>query len=253
LNVATPPRRGIGPVFLPVLRREQAVEEIVRHMAGRAPLMVAFCNAHSVNIARRDEHFRAALAEALLLNDGIGVDIASRWLHGENFPDNLNGTDLTPALLAAAPPADIFLLGSPPGVADIAAGKLARRFPQHRFVGAQHGYFTPEEDEAIVARILASGASLVLVGMGQPRQEEWAARYFQRIPGVTMCIGAYLDFAAERFARAPRWVRALRAEWLFRLAMEPRRMAGRYIIGNATFLLTVARERIARQTGRIRR
>ena len=249
MNIGIRPTRRIGPLHLSALRREEALEAIVHHIAERAPLMVAFCNAHSVNIARRDERFRTALSEALLLNDGIGVDIASRWLHGEDFPDNLNGTDLTPALLAAALPTGIFLLGSPPGVAEIAVEKLARRFPQHRFVGAQHGYFTPDEEEILAARIAASGASLVLVGMGQPRQEEWAARHFRRIPGVTMCVGAYLDFAAERFARAPRWIRAVRAEWLFRLAMEPRRLARRYIIGNAVFLLAVARERIARKSG----
>jgi len=237
-------KRQIGGVCIDVVDRAQALAAIGERACTNTPLMLAFCNAHTVNMADADPGFAASLREAMVLNDGIGLDLGSRILHGKPFPDNLNGTDLTPAVLEnAACPLRIFLVGSPEGVADQAAAALAARHPRHRVVGTQHGFFTESEEEALVDRILASGANLVLVGMGHPRQEMFAARHWRRIAGVTMCIGAFLDFTAGRVSRAPAWVRALRAEWVYRLAIEPRRMARRYLIGNVIFLKNRLAER----------
>ena len=80
--------------------------------------------------------------------------------------------------------------------------------------------------------------------MGQPRKELWAARNRDAISAVILCIGAYLDFVAGAVPRAPRWIQKARMEWAYRLALEPRRLAGRYLIGNATFLLRTARQRM---------
>jgi len=236
--------RQIGRVRIDVVDRAQALATIGASACSEQPLMVAFCNAHTVNMADANPAFAASLSEALVLNDGIGVELGSRILYGARFPDNLNGTDLTPALLEYAPCAlRIFLLGSPEGVAEQAASVLAARYPRHRIVGMQHGFFTEDEEEALVARIVASGANLLLVGMGHPRQEMFAAGHWRRVGGVTMCIGAFLDFSAGRVSRAPGWVRTARAEWLYRLAIEPRRMARRYLIGNIVFLKNRLAER----------
>lgn len=237
-------KRQIGRVQVDVVDRAQALAAIEAKACADAPLMVAFCNAHTVNMADANAAFAASLSDALVLNDGIGVDLGSRILHGKRFPDNLNGTDLTPAMLEnAGCPLRIFLVGSPEGVAEQAAAVLAARYPRHRVVGTQHGFFAESEEMALIDRIAASGANLVLVGMGHPRQELFAARHWRRIAGVTMCIGAFLDFTAGRVSRAPAWVRALRSEWLYRLAIEPRRMARRYLIGNIVFLKNRLAER----------
>jgi exopolysaccharide biosynthesis WecB/TagA/CpsF family protein len=84
---------------------------------------------------------------------------------------------------------------------------------------------------------------LVLVAMGQPRQEQWAVREAERCGAVSMSIGAYLDFVSGRVSRAPMLVQRLRLEWIYRLAIEPRRMAGRYLIGNLTFMAAALRQR----------
>jgi exopolysaccharide biosynthesis WecB/TagA/CpsF family protein len=84
----------------------------------------------------------------------------------------------------------------------------------------------------------------VLVGMGQPRQELWTFENAESTDATFLCIGAYLDFAAGIIPRAPAWIRSLRMEWAFRLANEPRRLAGRYLLGNATFLVYIAKLRI---------
>lgn len=213
------------------------------HHSGpdRTARIVAFCNAHTVNLARRDASFVAALNKAMVLNDGVGLDLARRALYGGPFPDNLNGTDFTTVVMETAPrPLRIFLLGSPSGVADKAAAVLATRFPRHSFVGTRHGFFDPSEGRDVALAIAKTGADLVLVGTGQPRQEKWAAEHGAETGALVMCIGAYLDFTAGVVRRASPWVRQLRLEWLVRLAQEPQRLAGRYIIGNGRFLADIA-------------
>jgi exopolysaccharide biosynthesis WecB/TagA/CpsF family protein len=240
--------RSIGGVAVIVTDRDTALADLRRAVADRAAGAWGFCNAHTVNCARTIPGYRETLSRMRLLNDGIGVDLASRLLYGDGFPDNLNGTDLSPALLESLPPGTgIFLIGSPPGVAERAGAHLGERFPHIRIVGTQHGFFPAEEEPAIAARIAGSGAHLVLVGMGNPVQEQWAVRNAAHIAAPLLCIGAYLDFAAGIVSRAPGWVRKSRTEWLYRLAQEPRRLASRYLVGNLTFLAAVAHEKWARR------
>ncbi len=236
-------KRRIGPINVAALPYPQALALALQMIEARSGT-VAFCNSHSVNLARRDPGFARAMAGALVLNDGIGLDLAGRLLHGSPFPANLNGTDFTPAVLAACErPLALYLLGSPAGVAEKAAAALEARFPHHRVVGVRDGFFPPAEDAAVAAAVHAANADLILVGMGQPRQELWAANHGLTTGAALMCIGAFLDFAAGQVPRAPIWIRRLRLEWLFRLALEPRRLARRYILGNGLFLLNVLRDR----------
>ena len=198
---------------------------------------MTFCNAHTVNLASRDSKLRDALAGATVLNDGVGLDMASRTLFGAAFPQNLNGTDFVPHVLACADmPLRVYLVGGARDVAEAAGRELCRRGPGIEVVGTTHGYFEDGESGAIVEAIRRSGANLVLVAMGQPRQEIWAARHYRDIAGPTICVGALLDFLAGRVPRAPLWVRERRVEWAFRLMNEPRRLARRYVVGNAAFL-----------------
>lgn len=217
---------------------------MVAAVTGVGAATFAFCNAHTVNQARCSPAFRQALASATVWNDGIGMNLAARLLDGAPYPANNHGTDMTPALLDALPAGtSIFLLGSLAGVAEEARVRLQLRFPTLRFAGAHHGWFTPDEEPAVLDRIRASGARLVIVGMGQPRQELWAERHAAALGTVLLCAGAYLDFAAGRFTRAPRWVQRAGLEWAFRMVLEPRRLARRYLIGNAIFLVGTLTER----------
>jgi alpha-1,3-mannosyltransferase len=239
--------RQIGRVRVEVSDRPAALSWVSKHIrSGRAQL-VSFCNAHTVNLAARDDRFAAALQSFLMLNDGIGVDLASRVLYGEAFPCNLAGTDFVPALLDFAQPGlRIFLLGSASGVAEQAAEQLHKRYPRHHIVGTHPGFFQESKSSEVAAEIRASSSNLILVGMGQPRQELWSFEYLRDIPAVTMCVGALLDFTAGRVQRAPPWIRAARLEWLYRLALEPRRLGGRYLVGNVLFLARVLRDRVRR-------
>ena len=226
------------------LDRNRAAATILEKAAALAPMMVTFCNAHTVNLASGDAEFREALKCATVLNDGVGLDIASKALFGTSFADNLNGTDFVPHLLGSADkPLRVYFIGGAEGVAEAASLAAASRYPQIEVAGIAHGYFGDEESEKIIEEVRGSGANLVLVAMGQPRQEIWASRNFERIAGPVICVGALFDFLAGRVPRAPAWMRKCRIEWAFRLVNEPRRLARRYLAGNPIFLARVVRQK----------
>jgi exopolysaccharide biosynthesis WecB/TagA/CpsF family protein len=207
---------------------------------------IAFLNAHNANVASIDGEFAAALADFLILADGVGVDIAAKVLYGEAFAANLNGTDFIPALLAAeARPLTIGLLGAKRANAEAAAEKFSTFARQHSFVVIHDGYFSPEQEPLILERIRMVKPDILLVAMGVPRQELWIARNIT--PDhctMPMAVGALLDFVSGAVPRAPLWVRQLRLEWLFRLVVEPGRLWHRYVVGNPVFLARVARQKL---------
>jgi alpha-1,3-mannosyltransferase len=209
------------------------------------PVNLAYLNAHGSNLAARNHEFRKALDSFVVFNDGIGVDIAARLLHGRSFPANLNGTDFTVRYLKeTAKTWKIFLLGAKPGVATAAAQKLAAIAPRHSIVGAQHGYFAPGDAEKLARDIRASGADLALVALGNPAQEMWMVHHGPDTGcRLTIGVGALFDFLSGEVSRAPEWVRAARAEWVYRLALEPRRLAARYLVGNPVFLARTLRRK----------
>ncbi|ATP19586.1 WecB/TagA/CpsF family glycosyltransferase [Sphingobium yanoikuyae] len=235
--------RQIGPLRLAVLSESDALKAVSGLIRDQAPRVVAFGNAHLINQARRVEGVAAALNDALVLNDGVGVDIASRLRYGDSFPHNLNGTDFIPQLLKSYPDRlRLFLVGAAPGIAERAAAILEERHPHIRIVGTLHGFFDPQEEEHLSRHIRESGADLVIAAMGNPRQELWAAKWASHIGRPILCAGALLDFTAGHVPRAPGWLRRMRMEWIFRLMNEPTRLADRYLRGNVTFLMNAIRD-----------
>lgn len=204
---------------------------------------IAFFNAHCGNVRARDPRYAAALGTAdMVLPDGIGAELAAR-MTGQRFTANLNGTDLVPQLMAAAARRgqSVFLFGGQPGVAGAAAEALVRANPALIIAGVRDGYDGAADPEAAIAQINASRADILLVAMGVPLQDCWLAEHAARLsPRICLGVGAALDFLAGRVRRAPLMLRRARMEWVWRLAMEPRRMAGRYLIGNVTFLARAA-------------
>lgn len=244
-------KRAIGPVHVTGGSSDTAIALIIDAVIAHRSAMFAFCNAHTVNLARRDPAFAAILRQMTVFNDGIGLEIARRLIYGERFFANLNGTDLTPRLLASLPPGTrVFLLGSPPGIAQRAGAIIAERYPHVAIVGTHSGFFDPEDQQVIAEQIGASEAALVLVGMGQPRQELWAAQWTERIDTVSVCIGAFLDFTAGAVTRAPAWVQDYGLEWAYRLGQEPRRLMRRYVLGNPGFLLAMTGTAVRHRLGR---
>jgi exopolysaccharide biosynthesis WecB/TagA/CpsF family protein len=245
------PSLTILGVRVACLSRAQALEELSRlHGAGTSSA-VAFVNAHTLNLASRDSRLREALNRAaLVLNDGAGLSLAAR-MQGARFPDNLNGTDLTPELLTLAAERgwSVFLLGARPGIAEKAAAELKERHPGLAVAGVQDGYFPLDKVQEVKATIRASGASVLVVAMGNPLQEIWLDEHLEETGcRLGVGVGAFLDFAAGVVPRAPAWIRRAGIEWVYRLSQEPRRMWRRYVAGNPAFVLRLLMDRMRPRT-----
>ena len=174
--------------------------------------------------------------DVMLVNDGIGLDIAALIKYGRRYQANLNGTDFLPYLLKSLMlPRKVFLLGGKPGVAEKAGGVIQRQFGQ-QVVGCINGY-TALQPAALCEAINCSGAEIVLVAMGNPLQEEWIRANMGALDAKLLVgVGALFDFLSGGVQRAPRWVQQIRCEWLFRLCQEPRRLLKRYTLDIFRFL-----------------
>ena len=212
---------------------------LVSAAARRQRLIVNFANAHCINTFKEDKTYASALRSSdLILPDGSGMRIASK-LADQPFKENLNGTDLFPEICheAAQQGQSIFLLGGAPEVAEQAAYNMLDRVKGLEIAGCADGYFTLQQEENLIDLINESGAGILLVGFGVPLQEKWIARNRHRLDvPVVMGVGGLFDYYSGRIPRAPYAIRAVGCEWAWRLAMEPRRLAQRYIAGNITFL-----------------
>ncbi|GGE62474.1 WecB/TagA/CpsF family glycosyltransferase [Actibacterium pelagium] len=210
---------------------------------------VSFLNAHCANLRSKDPHYAAALRRTdLILPDGVGVEMAAR-MTGQCLTENLNGTDFTPELLrvAAAQGRSIFLFGGVPGTAEAAARQLLLKVPDLRIVGTRDGFAGAANPKEAINQINASGADIVLVAMGVPLQEMWIDRHERDLnASLILGVGAFFDFMAGNVSRAPKMVRKSKLEWVWRLAIEPRRMAKRYLLGNFAFMARAARYAVSR-------
>ncbi|MGY6214112.1 WecB/TagA/CpsF family glycosyltransferase [Methylolobus aquaticus] len=218
---------------------DEALDWLLARAATPSRTLAAFVNPDCLNIAYRNDDYRAVLQQAeRVLPDGIGLRIGCNLL-GVAMQANVNGTDLFPRICGRAAEAGvpIYFLGAKPGIADLAAQKMRERFPTLRVVGTQHGYFTPDEEADVIRRINASGARIVFVAFGAPRQELWLSRHHESLaPSVRLGVGAAFDFYSGQIRRAPQWMREAGIEWAYRLYLEPGRMWRRYVIGNPVFL-----------------
>ena len=225
----------------------EAAHRIVTLSETGEPVQVCFVNADCFNIAATDAPYRSTLAAAdMVLADGIGARIAA-GIFGQKIRENINGTDMLPYLCEALEESgkSVYLLGGKPGVGEDAAAWMSERYPTLRVAGVQHGYYSRGEEPAVLGAIRRESPAVLLVALGAPKQEKWIATHKHEL-GATVAIGVggLLDFYSGRVPRAPVWMRELGMEWLFRFMQEPRRMWRRYFVGNAVFLLRVARERM---------
>ena len=171
----------------------------------------------------------------LIVNDGIGLDIVAKFLHGRAFKANLNGTDFTPYLFReSSRPLRVYMLGAHAEIVEKAAAYVERELGQV-VVGYCDGY-SGLRDPHIVERINRSEAEVLLVALGNPLQEEWILNHRDALDvGVVTGVGALFDFWAGSKPRAPELIQKMRMEWLFRLCHEPRRLMRRYTVDMLVF------------------
>lgn len=211
---------------------------------------IYFVNTHTLNNACDRPAYRGVLRAAdRIFGDGTGVRWAARLLHGVTLKDNVNGTDLVPLMFSRWADRGLryYLLGNTPERIEQAAAYARRTFPGWTFAGCHHGFLGPDDHDAVIDKINASGAHMLLVGMGNPKQEQWIHDHLPQLQ-VPLCLatGGLFDYWVGDLIRAPKWVRGLGFEWLHLLCRQPHK-AGRYLIGNPKFLLRVLRSMLTQQ------
>lgn len=216
-------------------------------------LMINTINAHSYNVAQKDEVFAASLQAGVLIPDGASIVKACRWIGAKSRPqERIAGWDLfsyeMDRLASAGREATVMFMGSSERVLSLIRERARHDYPSLRVVTYSPPYkpeFTDEDNRAIVSAINQADPDLLWIGMTAPKQEKWVYTHWPelQIHCHVGAIGAVFDFYAGTARRAPQWWQDHSLEWLYRLAIEPRRMWRRYLLGNTEFLLRMLKER----------
>lgn len=215
------------------------IETLIAERRDTHSIFIA--NAHTLNVAADEPRYRAVLNSATkVFADGTGARWAAR-LRGVRLKDNLVGTDLIPGLFHATAGRGYryFLLGADANAIERAAQACVKGYPGWDLAGFHHGYIEGDKTIEVIEQINAACADLLLVAMGNPRQEIWIHTHQMKLQ-VPVCIGVggLFDHWAGNLQRAPLWVRQRGLEWLQILLQQPHKWR-RYLIGNPLFLLRV--------------
>lgn len=246
-SMPTAPKSPVVGTPISMTSYAEVLESLAEPPSERA-LTVVVCNVHSVMSARSNPDLRAALdASDVATPDGVPLV----WtLRKSANPDQqrVYGPDIMRRSLQAS--ADYgwrhFLYGSTPDTLARLEAAITSLAPDARVVGSYSPPFAPAtdaSDEADIERIRASGADIVWVGLGMPKQELWMHRVADQLPGVALVgVGAAFDFIAGTVPEAPEWMMRAGLEWLYRLSKEPRRLWRRYLWNNPSFVVLVTRQ-----------
>lgn len=216
------------------------VEQICAWGATHRSAYVCCVNAH-MTVEARDPGFNAVVNGAdMATADGMPVLKALQWF-GKVRQERVAGNDLMPALLdaAVAKGLKVFLFGGKEEVLNIIRERASAKYGASPIVGHESPPFrslsAQEMDEA-AARINASGAHIIMVSLGCPKQERWMAAMKGKVNGVMLGLGGAFLLYAGVDSRAPKWMRDLSLEWLYRFALEPGRLWKRYLVTNSIFI-----------------
>ena len=228
---------------------DEHIREFARLGAARTSSYVCCVNAHMCVEAHEDPAFAAIVNGAdRATADGMPVLNRLNSVHGLQ-QERVAGNDIMPALLAEAERQDlsIYLYGGQQDTLDLIQQRAAKELPRLRFAGALSPPFRPLSKADMAehaARINASGAHIVLVSLGCPKQERWMAAMKGQVDAIMLGLGGAFLLYAGKDTRAPKWMRDLSLEWAYRFALEPGRLWKRYLITNSRFLWLVATDRI---------
>jgi exopolysaccharide biosynthesis WecB/TagA/CpsF family protein len=251
-----PPKYPVLGVGVSATTYDEAVAAILSAAQEGARAVVNAAPVHAVVTAARDPALLARMNSLeLVVPDGQPIRWALNLLHDAHLADRVYGPELMLRVCrgAAERGIPVYLYGSTPPVVERLRENLLRWFPALRLAGWEAPPFrplTPEEDRDVVARINGSGARIVFLGLGCPRQDEFAFAHRPVLDAVQVCVGAAFDFHSGNKRMAPAWMQRRGLEWLFRLASEPRRLWRRYAVTNSIFVARLSRD-VAR-TGLVR-
>ena len=234
-------------VQIDVLDFETTIARLLKWGRAWESRYVAICNAHVVVTASRDVAYHQVIDDAdMATSDGAPVAWMLRRI-GFTGQTRITGPDLMWALCerCAAEGLPVYFYGSTEKTLLALGKRLQEAFPSLMVTGMESPPFralSAEENATAVERINASGAGIVFVGLGCPKQERWMAEHRGKVNAVMVGVGAAFDFHAGTMKRAPKWMQNAGLEWLYRLASEPRRLWKRYLVTNTIFVIGVAKQ-----------
>jgi N-acetylglucosaminyldiphosphoundecaprenol N-acetyl-beta-D-mannosaminyltransferase len=238
------PTQWVGHVEFTCGTAQDAVLHVIEMAHAGVGRHVHLANAYTVSLADKSKGYRSVLADpAVNFPDGKPIGWVSRLHRDTPRLSQVRGPRLFLDVFDRGRESDVrhYLLGSTPEVLEKLTAELHRKFPGILIVGAESPPFRKLAEAEIFeqdARIRQSGAQIVWVGLGTPKQDVECRRLALSLPVVAMAVGAAFDFAAGTLRVAPLWMGAIGLEWAFRFQQEPRRLWRRYVFGNARFLKT---------------
>jgi N-acetylglucosaminyldiphosphoundecaprenol N-acetyl-beta-D-mannosaminyltransferase len=249
-------KRNVLGVLVDAIDYEAATEKVISAARDRRHLALTALAVHGVMTGVSDPAHEARLNSFdVVTPDGQPVRWALNLLHGAGLTDRVYGPSLTLRVLArcAAEGLPVYLYGSTDDTLARLTGALRDQFPDLKIAGAEASKFraaTPHEPAEIAERVTASGAQLLLVGLGCPRQEVFTHALRPKLKMPIMAVGAAFDYHAGQLRKPPAWMQARGLEWLWRLGLEPRRLWRRYLILNPAYLarLTAQKTHLWRAT-----
>lgn len=225
------------------LTMAEAVEKVMGFLADDKQHYICTPNPEIVMEAQHDKELMKILREAdLVVPDGIGVVWASRYSE-ILLTERVAGYDLTQNIFSriAGKNESVYFFGGAPGVASTAARQMKKVYPGLKIVGGHNGYFDAEEEKKIIADIKRLSPSILLVGLGAPKQEKWIYEHLEEVGAkVAIGVGGSFDVMAGNVKRAPKLFRKLGLEWFYRLITQPTRW--RRMLRLPKFVLTVLRK-----------
>lgn len=219
---------------------DEAVMHVIRHLKELSGRYICFSNVHTLVMARENPGYREALnGAAITFPDGAPI-AQMEMRSGISGAERVAGPDFMSRMFTATADGSVrhYFYGSSPETLDALKNRLQEKYPDMIIAGMYSPPYrdlTAEEDEEVIRTINESGADIVWVGLGAPKQEKWMAAHNGLIHGVMMGVGAGFDFHAGTIRRAPVWIQRIGLEWLYRLFQDPKRLIRRYLVTNVKF------------------
>lgn len=222
----------------------ETLAQLEYFIASGRPHLVVTADATAVVIAQSSPEFMQLVESAdLVTPDGNGILWAGKH-KGTRFPERVSGVDIVAHVceLSAQKGYRLYFLGAAPGVAELAAQQLMAKYPGCNVVGTHHGYFGPENDAIVAKEVAATHPDVLFAAMGMPRQEQFI-RSTEHIIGakVSMGVGGSFDVFSGKTKRAPKSFQRLKLEWLWRLVLNPSKIAKVKLL--PVFVMMVRREK----------
>jgi len=244
-------RKRVISLDLSWLSYTEALEQIIQRARERTPSYACFANVHMVIEAHKSAQFRELVNQATFtFADGMPLVKSLSWLYGIR-QDRVAGMDFMEDIMATTDGLRIFFFGSSPQVLAELVAKIRLRYPGTSVVGSISPPFRPlteDENKEYARQINQTGAHLVFVGLGCPKQETWMALNYRQINAVLLGVGGAFEVSAGLTKRAPKWMHKVSLEWFFRLMQEPGRLWRRYLLTNSLFIWLLFRQLVGQRS-----